>query len=680
MKALRWPEPPLSERARRALAIVAALAIAPQVFFIPLWLTLPCLTLALICAWSPPPVLPKLWRVVLFVILALSMVMIGLYFRRVWGREPGVSLLTVMVAAKLLEVRSTRDAMVVWCASAVLLVALTTFDQELVALLYTLAVLVALFGLLDVIHDANDNHPVAAHTRQALKRLALGVPIALVLFVLFPRLTGPMWGFAEGRIGRTGLSDSMRMGQISELVKSDEVAFRVEFLDTQPSRDQLYWRGPVLDHYVIDGAQESWRSIRQPPGQFVPLPENVPGFKPLRYAVTLQPHQERWLFALEVPASYPKGGRLETTTFLNAAQQLVNRTPVREPVRYEVTSQLLDRFPGISLDRAHNTITGPSSLNPRARAWAQQQFEQAGRDPKAYVIAVLTHVRQDTFAYTTRPPLLESNVVDAFWFDTKRGFCEHYAGAFVFLMRAAGVPARVVTGYQGGEYNPQNNTLVVRQSEAHAWAEVLIDGWWRRVDPTAAVAPQRIELDLSSALPAGERSDYARSDSMVLRFARHSWDAFQHTYTAWLLGYDRTQQLRALDAIGLGNLKPSQWIGAMLLFSVAAVGITLALYAAHERFARRRKGDVAETFWLRLVARLQKRGLALPANITPRSLDAFIARLPAPERESLTRFASLIEKTRYANAGGTRTTPAQRAAIKRAYRAIAFRAITPSQG
>ncbi len=678
LKALKYPDPPLSNRARQALAVAAALAIAPQLFFIPIWLALPCLMLTIACAWSPPPALPKIWRFALFIVLASSLTMIALYFRRVWGREPGVSLLTVMVAAKLLEVRTSRDAMVVWCAAAVLLVAMTTFDQEFLALGYMLIVLVALFALLDVIHDAHDNHPVGAHVRQAVKRLSLGVPIALVLFVLFPRMASPLWGFSEGKIGRTGLSDSMRMGQISSLVKSDEVAFRVEFQNgSPPAREQLYWRGPVLDTLSVEGTTEVWTTGGHGPGAFVPLPTNARSDDTLRYAVSLQPHQQRWLFALDLPAAYPKGGQLDNTTMLNTAQQLVNRTPIREPVRYEVASTLTAQYTAEPIDAQRNLGTGASTLNPKARQWATETFTKSGDDAGVYVKAVLEHIRGQPFHYTTRPPVLKRDAVDDFWFNSRYGFCEHYAGAFVFLMRAAGVPARVVTGYQGGEINPQNNLLVVRQSDAHAWTEVMVAGQWQRVDPTAAVAPQRIEIDLAAALPAGERNARAQRESMFMKFLDHSWDAVQHNYTNWMLGYDRAQQLRALASIGLSDMQPAQWIGAMLLFSVAAVGLTIGLYTWRERIERSKRGDFAEALWLRFLEKLRKRGVPLPAHTTPRGAQAVLAQ-SAPKVQkahflAVSEFLSQVERVRYAP-NAARPTRAQRSALRRAFRRVPFRA------
>jgi protein-glutamine gamma-glutamyltransferase len=673
MKSLKWPEPPLSERARRVLAVCAALAIAPQVFFIPLWLAIPCLMLTLACAWSPPPPLPKVWRFTLYVVLFSSQVMIALYFRRIWGREPGVSLLTVMVAAKLLEVKSTRDAMVVWCSSAVLLVAMTTFHQELPALVYMLGVLIALFALLDVIHDAHDRHPLNAHARQAIKRLVLGVPIALVLFVFFPRLAGPMWGFSEQKIARTGLSDSLKMGQISQLVKSDEVVFRVEFSGALPPRSALYWRGPVLDQYSVGpGGVEQWESSPvSPTGRFIEWPAKPKKDEVSTYGLTLNPHNERWLFALDVPGSYPKGGALETTATLSPAQQLMARQPVREPVRYEITSLLRSSYPAQLQDAMKSLAQAPAGVNPRARAWVQEQVAQSNGDKRTYVRGVLSHIREKNFRYTTRPPTLGANAVDAFWFDSQQGFCEHYASAFVFLMRAAGLPARIVTGYQGGEVNLRNEVLVVRQSDAHAWAEVLIDKDWERVDPTAAIAPNRIEQNLSAALPEGERVGFSSwQDEPLFTFMRHSWDASQHAYTAWLLGYDRSQQMRALDQFGLGELKPAQAIGVMLIFAVVGVLFTVALYALRERIIGRKRMDRSEALWLLFLKKARRAGLPLPVAVTPRAAGEVIEKTSPANAPSVSAFLKLLERARYAGSGDTKD-------LKAALKAISFRTLKP---
>ncbi len=646
MKHATLPAPTLSRRARRVLALASVLAIAPHVLFMPLWLALPGLGLALACAWAPPPALTRLTRFALHAVLFGSLILIGLYFRRFWGREPGVALLTVMVAAKLLEVRSPRDAMVVWCSAAVLLVAMTAFDQEMLSMAYLIAALIVFFVALDVIVDQADRHPLRVHAKRAAARMAMGVPIALILFVFFPRLAAPIWGFGESRSAKTGLSDRMRPGQISNLVSSSEVAFRVQFNGPLPPRSTLYWRGPVLDQFSTEGDEEAWLSGTQYAGRLINIaPEQFEQAR-TEYTVTLQPHNQRWLFALDLPAAFPKGGDFETTTNISAAQQLYANVPVREAVRYSVTSVLTNSYPPMRGDVLRQLGTGPTSVNPRARAWAEEQMRSVNGDPVKYAQILLRHINNKNFVYTTRPPTIARNVVDGFWFDTQRGFCEHYAGAFVFLMRAAGVPARVVTGYLGGEMNTQNNTLVVRQSEAHAWTEVLLEGQWRRIDPTAIIAPNRIERSLSEALPADERAGAALQEWPLLGAMRDAWDATQFAYTSWLIGYDRAQQLQAMAKLGLEGMHPGQWIAIAISALAISATALVALYLWREKRSARPTDEV-ERLWLTFIRRIGKSKIAIPAHATPREVAQSVARARPTYADAVHAFTLAVEKTRY---------------------------------
>jgi protein-glutamine gamma-glutamyltransferase len=332
--------------------------------------------------------------------------------------------------------------------------------------------------------------------------LAFAAPVALVMFLLFPRVPGPFWALpSRSAAGLTGLSDEMSPGMISQLIQSDEIAFRVSFEGPEPPQSALYWRGPVLERF--DGS--TWRDLERLPQLSPRMQLRGPSF---RYRITLEPHGRAWLLALDFPARWSDRDAMLTNEF-----QLVSRRPIDSAHALEIESwPEASPEPELSPLLRMRNLQQPEGRNPRSTELAIALRAAAGSDA-AFVDAVLRHFREQPFVYTLQPPLLGSvHPVDEFMFRTRRGFCEHYASAFTLMARAAGVPARVVTGYQGGEVNPISNRLVVRQSDAHAWSEVWLEGrGWTRVDPTGAVAPNRIELSLGDALPAGERVPGARA-------------------------------------------------------------------------------------------------------------------------------------------------------------------------
>ncbi len=380
------------------------------------------------------------------------------------------------------------------------------------------------------------------------KLFAQGIPLAVVLFVLFPRLAGPMWGLPTDAGSKSGLSDQMAPGSISELSMSDAVAFRVDFDGTIPPHAQRYWRGPVMSRF--DG-REWVASDRRPPRG--PRPAG----REIAYWVTLEPHWKSWLFALDLPAGPPTtegdpDARAASAVvgILTGDQRLYARTPVTQSLRYRQTSVPADAYSAgagdaLEAERAENLQLPYEghNANPRSVAFARELRAEHPGDAD-YIRAVLQWFRTQEFFYTLAPPLLPGrDPVDAFLFDQRRGFCEHYASSFVVLLRAAGIPARVVTGYQGGEINPTGGYLIVRQSDAHAWAEALIGGMWRRFDPTGAVAPSRIERGLGSALPTSQYVPLlARLDDSWLRSLQLTWDAFNHDWRLHVIGFNYDKQ------------------------------------------------------------------------------------------------------------------------------------------
>jgi transglutaminase-like putative cysteine protease len=434
----------------------------------------------------------------------------------------------------------------------------------------------------------------------------------LILFFLFPRVQGPLWGLPQDAYsGVTGLSDSMSPGLISQLSQSDAIAFRVKFENEVPSRAQLYWRGPVFWHF--DG--RTWR-----PGEFRAFaqPKSQLQFetsgRPYDYEVTLEPHNQHWLFALELAAMLPPN------TSATADYVLIQRTPVRARMRYDMRSYA--EFTTRSANEADEIRRGlqlPRGFNPKARELAQS-WAASSDSGAAIAQSAFRYFREHGFVYTLEPPLLGRDSVDEFLFGSKQGFCEHYASSFVFLMRAAGVPARVVTGYQGGEINPVDQYMVVRQSDAHAWAEVWLKGrGWVRVDPTAAASPARVESGVAAAVPSTEPLPLmARTTLIWLREVRYNWDALANKWNQLVLGYNPERQRQFLTSVGMSE--PS-WENMTLALFWGVVGLLALLTAWLLR--RMRTTDPVQRLWLRFCARLARNGIVRAAHEGPAD---FVAR------------------------------------------------------
>src|SRR5258706_1966814 len=484
---------PINGRDRAALLAGLLLVVAPHALRAPLWVT--ALTLGLY-AWRAAAVayrgiVPP--RLLLLAITALAAVGGWLESGALFGHTGGIRVLGVFSGLKLLEARNQRDAAAVVFLTWFLAITNFLYTQSIVTALGICAAVAASVAAL--VGFAAPRRALRANLRTAGVLLAQALPAAALLFLLFPRIRGPLWGLPQDAYsGLSGLSETMAPGNISRLILSDAIAFRVEFEGEPPRRRLLYWRGPVL--WDFDG--RTWRVGT--PG-FVEL-EAPRGKARHDYAVVIEPHNRNWLFALETAATLPPRARLLDDG------QIVTLAPLRQRMRYEMSS-VVDAAANPE-EEPHNlrrALRLPPGFNPRARALAQGWREAAG-DAAASDTAVLAHAveffRRERLQYTTEPPLLGRDSVDEFLYDARSGFCEHFSSAFVFLMRAAGVPARVVTGYQGGDPNPVDGKFTVAQSDGHAWPEVFVRGrGWTRIDPTALSVPGRLDGGLERAVQAG---------------------------------------------------------------------------------------------------------------------------------------------------------------------------------
>ena len=595
----------------RWLLGAAAATLAPHAIHLPPWLLATC---ALLLAWRGllPWEKPTVAHRALPLLVALAIAGgVHLHFGHFFGKDPGIALLAALLCLKILESSTARDIRAAVLLCFFLQLGLFFYSQALgVAALALVGSLLAIVTLVSL-HDGAA--PVGPHLRTGALLLAQGLPFMFVLFVLFPRVQGPLWGLpADAYSGMSGLSDSMAPGSISRLGLSDAIAFRAEFARTPPPPPQRYWRGPVLT--VFDG--RTWRPDGAAPAGSPSYRAAGPAYD---YRLTLEPHNRRWLLALDYPVP-PAGGPRYAGDY-----RLLADMPIRTRSRFDLRA-----YPAaaIGIDEDHLVLATarqlPPDVNPRSRALARE-FAASAASPQVILARTLAWMRARGLAYTLNPPLLGTHSVDEFLFETQRGFCEHFSSAFVFLMRAAGVPARVVTGYQGGETNPVDGTLVVRQSDAHAWAEVwLAGGGWLRVDPTALAAPQRIEEGLAAALEDGESLPFMRRTRLAwLRTARSQWEALSNAWNQQILGYNPLRQRELLARVGLPR---ADWQTLTVLLGAAGGGLMMLLFGS--AFLQRKTQDPLDRAWSIFCRKLAKRGVPRqpwegPIDYGTRAADAF---------------------------------------------------------
>ena len=592
------------ERGATPWLFAAALATTlPHFEHQPLWLS--ALTAVLFAwgawLWWRDERLPGRWPLALLVAVACGGVLFE--FRTLFGRDAGVAMLVVFMAMKLLELRSRRDATVVVMLGYFLLLTHYFYSQSIPTGLWLLAAMTLVTATLIRLHGGAASTP-AATLRYAGLLMLQAVPFMIVLFLLVPRVSGPLWGLPQdAHSGRTGLSDQMAPGNIANLALSGEIAFRARFALPPPARDRLYWRGPVLE--MFDGKIWRQQAARPRPPQIEALSP------PVAYESTLEPHQQRWLLALDAPGTLPVDLALENTLTATA------RLPINQRQRFSLTAILDYRFnPDEEQAVLKRNLTLPPEINPRSRALAES-WRREESSPERLVQKALTLFSGSGFSYTLQPPVLGENPVDDFLFVTQRGFCEHYSSAFVALMRAAGVPARVVTGYQGGETNPVDGFVVVRQSDAHAWAEVWLAGrGWVRVDPTAAVSPTRVESGIAAAMPDGEPLPaLIQVRANWLRTLQFRWEAINNAWNQYVLGYNPQRQREFLSRLGLNDPDWRNMAAALgIICGLMLLAVTgWALY-------RRPHLDPAARLWQKALRRLARRQVNCAPWETPLAL------------------------------------------------------------
>ena len=606
--------------------LALAFALLPHVPYLPVWITgalLACAVWRYSIEVRRKPLPPALLRAS----LALACFLGVLYtYSTISGVGPGSALLAIMAALKLLETRQRRDQFVLLFIAIFLVMSSLLREQYLWSLPYLLlGVILIMTAWLKT--AADDAEPLRRSLGTSSRLVMYAAPLALAMWIFFPRISTPFWAVPiDTGTAVSGLSDTISPGDISTLSKSDAVAFRVKFEGAVPEPQARYWRGLVLHRF--DG--RTWSGISEPRISSGARKNTETVGNPVHYEVTLEPTRQHWVFALDIPYHW----ELEST-FLGPQHQLTRVHPVDQRVAYKAVS-----YTDYRIDREMHPyrrnwyLEFPEPRNPRTAELARSMRAAADSD-EAFIRAVLTRFNEEEYYYTLEPPPLGSNPVDRFLFQTRSGFCEHYASAFALMMRAAGIPARVVVGYQGGELNPMGDYMIVRQADAHAWTEVWLEGaGWRRVDPTAAVAPERVDAGRTGAMFDGTAAAWGLSaPSRLLHNLVLTWDAANAKWNEWVLGYGPENQERFMDWLGMDD---PDWRQMMLTLVAIVTGLTMLISLALMLRYRPPPRDRAAVLYEKFV---RKSGLKPATGETPRAFAGRIqrdSRLPADSVRNIT--------------------------------------------
>ena len=636
-----WRRLPREARDTLFLLAVIAWTVLPHVSHLPVWTGV--LTAVVLlwrgCLAIAGGALPSRW--VLLSMLALAIGLTFWSYRSLLGKEPGVTMAVALMALKTLELRARRDAFVVFFLGFFIILTHFLYSQSMPV---AVAMLISIWGLLTglVLAHMPVGQPSLRQAGGLAARTALlGAPIMALLFMLFPRI-GPLWGVPQDGVSTTGLSNSMKMGSVTEVARDESVAMRVRFEGPPPAPPDMYFRGPVLTRF--DGVE--WRPLGLP---FAPAgvvsrpPELKTQGIPIRYEATFEPLRVASVPLLEATTSVQTvdGFRISAREDL----QWLGERPIYERLR--VSAEATIRYALGSSRRSgeiQESTELPGEFNPRTRVWSRNlRSELRNADASAFAGAVLAHIRTGGYDYTLSPGEYGRDAVDEFWLDRKTGFCEHFASAFVVIMRDAGFPARIVTGYQGSDQEPVDGYYIVRQSSAHAWAEFWQTGvGWVRADPTAAVAPDRIgrssRLEVKPGLVAGA---FAAMSPRLFAELRNGWEAMNNRWNQWVLNYTRGQQLDVLKNIGF---TAPDWEDLALLL-IGALS-TLALGGAAWAWFDRHRVDP----WVRQLDRMRRmlRSLNVPAASfeAPRTLAAHVRERLGQAGEPLAAALELLETQR----------------------------------
>lgn len=577
---------------------VTILAALPHLFNLPIPISalFLCLLLLRFISLQFPRIQPGRW--VLLPLTLLGGVLVYAQHHTLMGRDAGVSLLTVMLAMKLLELRKQRDVYVVTFIGYFVVITQFLYNQSFLLTLYLLFVMVSLTAILLQLNQVSSSKQLTESLKKTLSITLQALPIAAILFFLFPRLSQPLWNFgSSNNSALTGLNDRVSPGSISQLIRSPAVAFRVNFQGSAPTPEQRYWRALVL--WDTDGFD--WFNRRQA-GTIQKPTQLIQASAPVAYEIFLEPHPQRWLYALDLPDFAPPGSSL-TSDFT-----ILSKQPIQKPQHYQLRSNTHYHTGSSSPEELHRALTLPDNITEQERklvdGWRLNSLDQD------VIRLALQYFHLQPFVYTLNPPTYPDNPIHEFLFEGREGFCEHYASSFTLLMRLAGIPARMVLGYQGGEYNSMGDYYILRQYDAHAWSEVWLDQQgWIRIDPTAAVAPERIrhsiQLDLAEVgSPVLFQLDDRGLLSSALQQLRLAMDAANIGWRRWILDYTRERQFNLFSNIGIDFSRTKEW----LTLSLVLIGLTMILIVLHILLRGRVQQDPVLVSYLRLCKMLANAG------------------------------------------------------------------------
>jgi len=598
----------LTDTTQKLLGITALLAQLPLIWHLPLWIAVPGMLLVLRKVTAQPKQNHTLHPILLLVFLALAVAAVYVHYGYWIGRDPCIAFLFLLLSFKYTETNRTPDASLLIILCAFLLMTQFFFRQSLIAAILSVPSMYFIGLSLFSLQRGQAKTDTKTMVHITAKLFLQAMPIALLLFIVVPRLSHAPWSGINSGHATTGLSSSMSPGSIASLSKSNEVAFRVEFNSTPPWTHERYWRGPVMTGF--DG--ENWFIVpeiarvtndKDTDKNVEAISSPPTNSRQLEYTVTMSPSYQNWILALDTPTTTPVIENDKTIQIdINNALQIDTNKPINKPLRYHAVSAISDRFRPSLQPGVENLITAGS--NPKARQLARQ-LRGAHNSNSALALAILNRFNNEPFHYTLNPPKLSATAIDDFLFSTKRGFCEHYASSFVFLMRAAGVPARVVTGYQGGEMS--DGYMIVRQSDAHAWAEAFIDGHWQRYDPTAAVAPNRVEQGASETFRQDPSASFLqRLDLPILHTISLRWDSINFAWQRMIINFDASNQRALWKRLGIE--KPSAWLIVVAMIVAAIIWGLIILRPIREN--GRKPITRCDLYWQKLTQKLRSGGLA----------------------------------------------------------------------
>ena len=614
------------------------IAVSPHAFRLPLWIVIWCLGLWGYVYWATQNNRQRPGRT-LRLFLTIGAAIAGLAtFGYSFRLDTGVALLALMLGIKPLEIHSHRDRMVTLFLINFLIITNLFYSNALVMTLYMFGSVFITTAVL--IHINHSQGALLTKLRLSGVIMVQALPLMIILFFLFPRIPGSLFGITKQSVGTTGFSDTLSPGSISRLVRSSEIAFRVEFNNNIPNPDHLYWRGIVFKNF--DG--ETWSQGFK----LFSRPVELPGENSVEYTITLEPHGKKWLFALDLPITSPSGTRmLDDLT-------LMSFRDVKERMRYTVKSRTIYNT-GDFKPWELKTLKLPAGVNPKAFALARKWADASGT-PDRIVKTALEFFAKNNFAYSLNPPQLDSNPVDDFLFRTRKGYCEHYASAFAFLMRAANIPARIVGGYLGGELNPYGDYMIVRQSDAHAWVEVWLPArGWVRIDPTSAVAPERVEQGMAAALPPEELETMFSIFNVgplktYWKKAVFGWDVANKYWNQWVLGYSYLRQKTLLSKIGIHI---GSWKGPLKALLLAAALISVLVFLLYLGMFKSvfEKKDAVLRAYAEFCTKLARAGIARKPAQGPVDYARKAGYIRRDLKEKIHKITELYVFLRYARGG-----------------------------